>query len=370
MKFIAIRGNIKEAIGIVERAAGENLNLPILKNILIETKDGGISFTATNLELAITCYVSGKVIESGRITIPISLFSNLITNIQSDRLNFEKKGNTLEIKTDNYNATLQGLAADDFPITPKIKGPEEYLEIKSSILKEAIQQTVVASQFSDLRPELNAILFDFSLDNLKLAATDGFRLTEKSIPQNLFTAKYAEPFRMLIPLKAAQEVLRMSRDDEAVKIFRDENQVLFKTDRAELISRLTEGSFPDYSTIIPKKFMTEVIINREEFANAIKLAGVFGQKTSELKVAVHPGKKAMEVSSADQSLGENHYLLPAKIKGEAAEAFFNWRYLSDPIKAMRGEEMFVGFQEETNPALLRPVSDSSYFYILKPILKS
>src|SRR5258708_7804375 len=145
MKFIAIRGNIKEAIGIVERAAGENLNLPILKNILIKKKDGGIIFTATNLELAITCYVSGKVIESGRITIPISLFSNLITNIQSDRLNFEKKGNTLEIKTDNYNATLQGLAADDFPITPKIKGPEEYLEIKSSILKEAIQQTVVAS---------------------------------------------------------------------------------------------------------------------------------------------------------------------------------------------------------------------------------
>jgi DNA polymerase-3 subunit beta len=370
MKFIAIRVNIKEALSVVERAAGENLNLPILKNILIETKDGGISFTATNLELAITCYVSGKVIENGKITIPISLFSNLITNIQSDRLNFEKKGNTLEIKTDNYNAILQGLSADDFPMTPRIKGDGEYLEIKGALLKEAIQQTVVASQFSDLRPELNAVLFDFSLDNLKLAATDGFRLTEKSIPQNLFTAKFSEPFKMLVPLKAGQEVLRMSKDEEVVRISRDENQVLFKTDRAELISRLTEGSFPDYSTIIPKKFITEVVVNREEFANAIKLAGVFGQKTSELKITVHPGKKAVEVSSADQSLGENNYLLPAKIKGDGVEAFFNWRYLADPVKAMKGEEMFVGFQEETNPALLRPLADSSYFYILKPILKS
>jgi DNA polymerase-3 subunit beta len=370
MKFVAIRSNIKDAISIIERATGENLNLPILKNVLIATGNEGITFTATNLELAITCYVSGKVIENGKTTVPLSLFSNLITNIQSDRLNFEKKANTLEIKTDNYHATLQGMAADDFPITPKIKDSGEYLEVKSAILKEAIQQAAVASQFSDLRPELNAILFDFSLDNLKLAATDGFRLAERSIPQNLFTAKYQEPFRMLIPLKASQEVLRMAKDDETIRIFRDENQVLFKTERAELISRLTEGAFPDYSGLIPKKFATEAVVNREEFANAIKLAGVFGQKTSEVKIAAHPNKKVIEVSSADQSLGENNYLLPAKIKGEAMEAFFNWRYLADPVKTIKTEEMMLGFQEETNPALIRPMTDSSYFYILKPILKS
>jgi DNA polymerase-3 subunit beta len=370
MKFVAIRSNIKEAISLIERASGENSNLPILKNVLIETGSDGISFTATNLELAITCHVSGKVIESGKITIPLSLFSNLITNIQSDRLNFDQKGNALEVKTDNYNATLQGLPAVDFPITPKIKDSAEYVEIKGTILKEAIQQAAVASQFSDLRPELNAILVEFSLDSLKLAATDGFRLAERSLPQNLFTAKNAEPFRLLIPLKTSQEILRMSRDEELIKIFHDENQVLVKSDRAELISRLAEGNFPDYSQIIPKKFVTEVVVDREEFANAIKLAGVFGQKTSELKISVHPNKKAIEVSSADQALGENSYLLPAKIKGEGMEVFFNWRYLADPIKTMRAEELFMGFQEENNPALFRPMGDSSYFYILRPILKS
>jgi DNA polymerase III subunit beta len=370
MKFVAIRSNIRDAISVIERAAGENLNLPILKNVFIEAGNSGVTFTATNLELAITCYVSGKVIENGKITVPLALFSNLIANLQSDRLNFEKKGNAMEIKTDNYNATIQGLPAEDFPITPKVKDSGEYLEIKSVLLKEAIQQTMVASQFSDLRPELNAILFDFSLDNLKLAATDGFRLTEKTLSQNLFTAKYHEPFRMLIPLKTSQEALRMSKDDEIMKIYHDENQVLFKTDRAELISRLIEGSFPDYSAIIPKSFATEVVVNREEFTNAIRLASVFGQKTSELKINIYPAKKAVEVSSADQALGENNYLLPAKIKGDAIESFFNWRYLADPIKTMRTEEIFIGFQEETNPALLRPMNDNSYFYILKPILKS
>lgn len=370
MKFVAIRSNIKEAIAIIERAAGDNLNLPILKNVLIETENNQVTFTATNLELAITCYVSGKVIESGKTTVPLALFSNLITNLQSDRLNFSKKGDALEVKTDNYNATVQGLPAEDFPLTPKIKDTSEYLEIKGAILKEAIQQAMVASQFSDLRPELNAILLDFSLDILKLAATDGFRLAERSLPQSLFTAKFKEPFKILVPLKTSQEVLRMSKDEEMVRIFRDENQILIKTDRAELISRLTEGSFPDYSQIIPKEFATEISLDREEFANAIKLAGIFGQKTSELKLTVHPGKKAVEVSSADQSLGENSYLLPAKIKGEGTEAFFNWRYLADPIKAIKTDEMFIGFQEENNPALIRATNDASYFYILKPILKS
>src|SRR5580698_2852248 len=121
MKFIAIRSNIKDAVSVIDKAVGENSNLPILRNILIEAQDNSITFTATNLEIAISHRVAGKVIEDGKATTSLSLFSSLIANIQSDRLNFEKKENNLEIATDNYSAVLNGLPADDFPITPKIK---------------------------------------------------------------------------------------------------------------------------------------------------------------------------------------------------------------------------------------------------------
>lgn len=370
MRFIAIHSNIKEAILVIERAAGENLNLPILKNVLIIADGDGIVFTTTNLDIAITYHMPGKVIEEGRITVPIALLSSLINNIKSDRLNFEKKTNTLIIKTDNYQATIQGLPADDFPATPRIKNTKEHLEIKNTLLKEAIQQTTIAAQFSDLRPELNTILLQFSIDVVKLAATDGFRLAEKTLAQNLFTTTHKEPFKLLIPLRTGQEVVRMAGNDGVVRIFHDENQILFKTERAELISRLIEGGFPDYLPLIPQKFALEATLNREEFLNAIRLSGVFGQKTNEVKLAAHPTKKTIEVSSADQSLGENNYLLPAKIKGETTEAFFNWRYLADPIRVMEDEEVFIGLQEENNPALIRQANDASYLYILKPILKS
>lgn len=238
------------------------------------------------------------------MTVPVGLLVNLIGNLQSDRLNFESKGDNLEIKTDNYNAVVQGMPADDFPVTPKIGDKEHYLEIKGVFLKEAVQQTAVASQFSDLRPELNSVLFDFSLETVKLAATDGFRLAEKTLAANIFTAKFPDPFRVLIPLRAAYELLRIIGDEDVVRVFRDVNQVLFKTEHTELISRLSEGSFPDYSSLTPKSFTTEIVAVRDDVLSAIKLAAVFGQRNNELKVAVHPNKKAIEIASADQAFGE------------------------------------------------------------------
>lgn len=370
MKFIALRSNVKEAISIVEKAVGENANLPILKNILIEAKDGVITFSATNLEIAISHKVTGKIIEDGKVSPPLNLLSSLIGNIQSDRLNFESKENNLEVTTDNYNAVVNGLSADDFPITPTVNDKEKFISIKSTLLKEAIQQVVVASQYSDLRPELNSILFDFSIEKLILAATDGFRLSEKSLPSNLFTSKTKEPFKILVPLRTALEISRVMNDEDEIKLFWDENQILASTETTELISRLIEGNFPDYSGIIPKGFGAEVVVNREEFAAAIRLAGVFGQKNSEVRMSIHENKKAVEITSADQALGENKQILPAKIKGEMGDIFFNWRFLADAMKGIKTEDAFFGLQEDAGPALIRSASDNSYFYILKPILKA
>src|SRR5581483_3092224 len=141
-----IRSNIKEAISLVERAVSEVTNLPVLKNILIKAENGVVSFTATNLEIGVVCTVSGKVIEDGAVAAPASILSNVITNIKSDRLNLETKSTTLEIKTDNYNASVQGMAKDDFPALPSVKNPENYIEIKSVFLKEGIEQAAAAAQ--------------------------------------------------------------------------------------------------------------------------------------------------------------------------------------------------------------------------------
>lgn len=372
MKVVLIKSNLKEALSVVERASGENLKLPVLKYSHMEAQEENrVKVTATNLELAITFMLSGKVLEKGKVNIPTGTVLGMINNLQSERLNLETKGGQLEIKTDNYEASTQTIPSDDFPIIPRVKNEEDFIELEGLAMKDGLAQVLAATQFSDLRTELNAILFDFSLDTLKLVGTDSFRLAEKTINSGQFKTNHTQNFRFLLPLKTAQELSRILRDDEKVRICHDQNQALFKTDHWEMISRLTEGNFPEYSNIVPKSFDSEVVLEREELINALKLTGVFSSQTSEVKVRAAEGGKAIEIYSATQDLGENRYVLPAKVKNNFKEVGFNWRYLADGLRALKTAEVFLGVNEQDNkPSIIKSPNEASFFYILMPILKT
>lgn len=355
----------------MERTIGDSTNLPILKNVLIQTENGKIKFTTTNLEIATTAFIPGKVIEGGSVTAPVAVLRELTNNLQGERVSLESKKTGLGVKTDNYNATIQGLPSEDFPIIPKIKNQTNFIRLKCGLLKDTLGQVVVSAQFSELRPELNSTLFDFNLDEIKLAATDSFRLSERTIPKSQFFTNHADKFKILIPLKTSQELIRILKDDGEVKIYNDQNQVLFEADEFQLISRLIEGNFPDYSAIVPKEFDTAVTADREELLNALRLAGVFSPKINEVRIKIPESKKGvLEVFSMDQALGENSYLLPAKIQGKPQDISFNWRYLSDGLKSITSKDVFWGINKENKPALLRAPGDTSYFYVLMPILKA
>lgn len=369
MKLIVIKGNLKEGLGLIERASMESQNLPILRNVLIETNENRINLVATNLEIATTAFVAGKVIEPGKITVPLSLLKEIINNLQSEKLNIETKDGSLEIKTDNYQAVLQGVSAEDFPIVPQIKNTTVSFEIKGSILKESLNQVVVSAQANDLRPTLSSVLLDFALDTVKLAATDSHRLSEKNLREGQFKANETDPFKILLPLKTANEVLRITAEDDLVEIRRDENQVCFKTERFELISRLLEGDFPDYAAIVPKTFETELVLDKEELINAIKVVGVLSSKVNEIKIKIGENKKNIEIFSSDQG-GENNCTVAAKVLGKTKEISFNWRYLLDGLKNIKTKDVFWGINEENKPALLKAQGDTTCFYVLMPILKA
>lgn len=370
MKFIVIRSNLSSSLSITGKIIKNNLNLPILKNVLIEAVDNKIKLISTDLEIAVTCLVSCKVIEKGKFTVPINSFLDLVENVQSERLNVEKKDNKLEIITDNYEALLNGAPADEFPITPQIKNKDLFIEIKSLTIKNALSQVLIASKFSDLRPELNSIFFNFTPECVKLTSTDSFRLAEKTISSNQFNTNNKNAFSFLLPLKSAYEIVKIISEDYPIRIYCDESQVLLQTEKIEILSRIIDGKFPDYEQIVPKKFSTEALINKEEFTQALRLASIFGGKNNEVKIKVFESKKVLEISSADSSIGGNKYIVGAKIKGDAKEITFNWRYLTDAVKTIESNEIFFGINKENEPSLLKPHGDASYFYILKPISNS
>ncbi len=368
MKVILFRDNLKDGLSVTERAVSDSSNLPILKNVLLKTFDNKIKLVTTNLELAITKLISGKVIEEGCLTIPFHTFYNIVNNTTHERINLEKIDNNFIFKTDNYEAKIQGIHEDEFPIIPKLENTDSYIEIDPIILKDAISKVINAAQISDIRPEISGILFDFQLTILKLVATDSFRLAEKILNGNQFKFNFDKSFKVIVPLKTIQEVVRVFSNDVPIRISLDNNQVLFKNSTTEVISRLIEGNYPDYEQIIPKSIETEVVLNKNHFVNSVKLVSNFSGKTNDIRLATRNNQKTLEIYSLNQLLGENNYLIPSKIQGVDFEGVaFNWRYLLDGLKVMEGENIFFGNNGNNKPSLIRPIDDKSYFYILMPI---
>lgn len=372
MKFIILKNNLKEGLKVIEKITADNLNLPILKNFLIESFDNKIKLSATNLELAVTTFISGKIIENGGITIPLGIFSSIVNNLQSERINLELKNNKLLIKTDNYSAEIQGIKKEEFPIIPKITNNQFYLEINNSILKNALI-SVIDSVGVNTRPEFNGILFDYQSTLLKLAATDSFRLSEKIIFNTQFESNFDKNFKIIIPTKTIFECIKEIQNNENGKtiIHIDSNQILFKTENTEIISRLISGEFPQYQQIIPQKTEIEILLNKNELINALKLSGVFTDRLNEIKFNFQKDFKNIEIFSQNQNLGENKYLMPAKIKNESkdiiSETIFNWRFFLDGVKNIKSENVFIGLNNSNKPALIKSPEDISWFYILMPI---
>lgn len=368
MNVVVIKEKLKEGLDAVSKSGGENKELPILKNILFEAKNNKIKLVSTNLEIAITAYVAGKVIEEGETTIPLSLFLGIVNGIQTERINLEVKNGVLDIKTDNYNAKLQCVSPEEYPIIPKIKNKKTYISMTADVFKNSIEQTLSASQILENRPDLNSLLLTLENEGLIMTSTDSFRLAEKKIKEGDFKQEGMENITCLIPLKTAMDASKVFKEGE-VKIYIEESQILFENEKVEIISRLLENKFPDYKQLIPKKAEAEVIINKNDLLNALKLSSVLSSRTNEINIEKE-GDRAIKIFSNEESVGENVYTLSSKIKGSFEKISFNWKYLSDGVRAVKTEEVFIGINDESKPAIIREPNEGSFVYILMPILKS
>ncbi|MBI2010863.1 MAG: DNA polymerase III subunit beta [Candidatus Colwellbacteria bacterium] len=373
MKLVVLKNNLKLGLDLVGRAVGSALNLPVLGNVLIKSENNKIRLSATNLELAITKNISGKVVEEGGITVPYGLLAGIVAGLSSERVSLETdKKNNLVLKTDNYEAKCEGIDESDFPVIPRTEKKEELIETSAGPLRDALNRVVVAGEISELRPEISGVLFSIETSGLKLVATDSFRLAEAKISSSQIKNKNKQVADLIVPLKTAQELSRSIKEDGGVHIYLNNNQVLFEAEELEIVSRIIEGKFPDYDAIVPKEILTEILVNRSELSGALKLSGLFASRTNEVKLRIKD-KKILEVYSADNAVGENNYLLPAKISGETAKGdepltvSFNWRYLLDGIRSGESEEVMLGLNGDEKPAVIRTPGDISYFYILMPV---
>src|SRR3989344_1267076 len=326
MKVIIIKNNFKKGLDAVTKISNEKINLPILKNVLLVAEDTTLKLSATNLEMGVTFYCSAKIIEPGKVTVPAALLSSLINNLTSEVVSLTLEGSNFFIKTDNYEASIQTLPPEDFPIIPSLSEEEGGIEFSIPFIKEAFQQVLAATQFSDLRPEINGILFVFSDNKIKLVGTDSFRLAERVILTSDFSTSVSLDIQAIIPLQTIQDFIRISNESGRVSLFFNSNQILFKTEEFIIISRLIEGIFPHYEPIIPKTTEAEAIISSEELLNALRVTSVLSSKIHDVTLSLK-NQGVVTIFSTQQGIGANTYTLPIIIKGGEMDVTFNSNYL-------------------------------------------
>jgi|SRR3989344_2081071 len=371
MKIEILKENLKTGIAVVEKVIGKNISLPILDNVLMVSRDSFLNLISTDLETVIKFWVLTKVIKEGKLVIPAKLLSNFVSFLPNEKITLEEKSQDLLIECENLKTQIRGYNPEDFPIIPEFKDIE-YLEVDNKNFCQSLSQIIDIPANSQARPEISGIYFSFSKNNLKIVATDSFRLAEKNITLEKSVKK---EYSFILPQRPAKEVVNiLGSKDGSLKIYFSNNQVMFEFPMKEashpqvqIISRLIEGEYPNYQEIIPNKFKTNFIIKRDDFLNQIKTASLFSGRVNEVSVSVKDDKKGVEIFAKNPDIGENTSNITAKVDGEPIKVSFNYRFLMEGLLHMKSSEVIFEISKEEGPCIIKPVGDFSYIYVVMPI---
>lgn len=361
MKLQVTQENLNKALNSVSRVATGRGTLPILSNVLLKTIGNRLSIAATNLDIAITYLIGSKVDKEGSITVPARLMQDFIASLPSGVINLELNENKLHIHTDKYESTINGIAADEYPIMPAIESGKK-LKLNATLLKAALHQVITAASNDESRPVLTGVYVHSFEGKLFMVATDSYRLAEKEL------TAIKDAVELLIPASALLDLQRLVSDAEGqVEVTYDDQQVLFKVGDSELVTRQIEGTYPDYRKLIPAKFAYIAQLSKADFVNITKVSSLFARESAgSITINLDKQNNQISIRSVASQLGENIANATAKVSADGTVTL-NSRYVLDALQAIDGDEVTFSFNGKLEPCLLHNPKHRDYLHIIMPL---
>lgn len=362
MKISLLTENLKKGLSVVSHIVGKNQNLPILNNLILTAGAGLINIATTNLEVGIKTSIRGKIEREGVVSIPARLLTDYINNLSSETVEIESDKFNLKIKAKNSNTKIKGVDPAEFPLLPDIEAKES-VDVSVKDLKKSLQQTVFAASSDSTRPELCSVLIKSVENKLILAATDSYRLAEKKLD-----ISGSHSIFVLVPQSTLQEVNRVfgDSDSDVVKIEFNDNQIKFSDENTFLISRISEGQFPDYEQIIPNDSKIQAVLDTVEFSKAVRAASIFcRQGINDVKFSF--SDKKIIISAINDQVGESKVEINSDLQGGDLEIVFNYHYILDVLSVIASQEVEFGLNDQNMPGVIKPKGNSGYTYVIMPI---
>lgn len=361
MKFTCTTEHLKDAVLTVERFTGRHVTIPTLSHILISVREKKIFLSATNLEVAIEYAIPGKVHKTGSVTTPAKSITQILQFLPDETITLEAEKHELTLHTPSSEVTIFGLNPSEFPKLPDIT-PEHTFQVLGGQMTGALGRVVLAAAHTDIKPVLAGIFMAAHPGAIVFVATDSFRLAEHTLANQEGIRTSVE---CIMPARVAQELIRIVPADAELEVRVGEHQVLFSWGEQRILSRLIDGSYPPYRTIIPPAYETTLVVAREELEKKIRLAAVFSSRLNDVTLRFTPSE--LEITTSNAEAGGTSARVAVKGRGKSGSAMFNHRYLSDGVDAAGGEHVTLNLNGSSGATLIQNPTDSAYRYLVMPI---
>ncbi|HEY1349063.1 MAG TPA: DNA polymerase III subunit beta [Ktedonobacteraceae bacterium] len=381
MKLTCKQQDLNRGLSAVSHAVSGRSTLPILSNILLASDHGRLKLSATNLEIGINCWVDAEISEEGTTTVPAKLIADFVNSLPSGlvEITVPDGAHTMNVKGLRSSANIKGMDAAEFPQIPSNEGGEPPVLLDAVLLKEMIDGVAFAAADDDSRPVLTGVLVQVQRDEKKgqetvtFAAADAFRLAVRTAELPADEPPHGD---ILIPARTLTELARILPGEGPVEMIVTPNrsQVLFHTPHLDLVSRLIEGAFPNFRSIIPKESTTAATVETREFAAAVKSAALFARDSSNIvRVKINNsgeeslGAGSLTIEATAEDLGDNVSTIDAAVDGPELQVIFNVKYLADVLTTIGTPEVRLEASSATKPGVLRPVGPTDCTYVIMPM---
>ena len=383
MDIVCKQSELNNAIQLVSRAVASRPTHPILSNLLVTADEvtNKISLTGFDLNLGIQTSFDATVSQSGAITIPSRLLSEIVSKLPNESpvsLTVEELSDNILLKSDRGSFNIKGIASDDYPKLPFVESGTS-LEIDSSSFLKALKMTIFSSSNDESKQLLTGVNFKFKKSILESAATDGHRLAvilnndQDLNPQDNSDDLKESDFNLsvTIPTRSLREIEKLvscKSHENLIKLFYDKGQVVFISANQIITTRTLEGTYPNYSQLIPDSFSKVFKFNRNSFIESLeRIAVLADQQSSVVKINLNDDRYA-SISADAQDIGNAEELLPVTYSGEKLEIAFNVKYLLEGLRVISSENVLLKCNLSTTPAVLVPDDNiTSFTYLVMPV---
>ena len=362
MIFICQKQKLQEGILIAQKAITGKSTMPILEGIYIHASKNQLTLVGSDMDVSIQTKVEADVLEEGSIVIDSKIFGEIIRKLPNSDIRIEIiENDTVQITCEKSVFNVVYMNAEEFPQLPKIDETKQ-IQVPQNILKNMIKSTSFAIAQDETRPILQGILFEIKDKNLNLVALDGYRLAIKS--------EYLDndfDLDIVIPGKTLNEVAKILEDSESlVNITFTNNHILFNLDDTKIISRLLDGKYVNYNSLLPQEHKLLVEVNRQELQNCIERASLMVKEGNSNLIKLNI-KEDMMIITSNSQLGKVREEVAINLQGEGIEIAFNSRYLIDVLRSMEEEVVLLEMTSSVTPCVIKAKNTNSYKYLVLPV---